>query len=682
MMSNYLLDQDFLRELDLTRDKDTYAKIILLTKDEDSVYEVQGKITQGSVNIDGNSAVRRTCSLTMVAADVDITNTYWALKNKFKLEVGIKNTINSQYPEIIWFKQGTFVFTSLNMSVQGANFTISINGKDKMCLLNGEVGGSINASTDFGQFDDYSTGVLVRTPIPIIDIIKNAVHVYGGEPKHNIILNDIDEFGLELLEYRADKELYMLRDENTMEVNNISFNKNQWGIIGDNFIFIDRTNQSSEYNTFDYNGKTCGIIEIKYGDTVGYRKTELTYPGGELIANVGESLVTVLDKIKNTFSDFEYFYDIDGRFIFQKKKTYINTSWNNQNKEGLEFYAEDAAYTSSTSYSFEEGQLLSAFTSAPQILNIRNDYSVWGKRTTSSGEVVPVHMRYAIDIKPTKYVNWEGIKYYYTENEFNNDDNCYYGDWRELIYQMASDYLKHGTEDNFAQKIQENNPEFIHGVTGYENYYTDIQGFWRQLYNPKAYESVLEKEWAELDITKEASKGEFSTKTGFNRHVTEAPELLNFWFDFMDADSEMGKYSVAAIGDRPKAVNNDKVKAIYFEEIPQVLFLKQNEVAPLELTGYTFIRMTSQMENYFTISAQGLSAKDEIDSLLYQHTYASDSVTLTAVPIYYLQPNTRILVKDSNTGINGEYIVNKITIPLQYNGTSSITAAKAVERIY
>ena len=30
----------------------------------------------------------------------------------------------------------------------------------------------------------------------------------------------------------------------------------------------------------------------------------------------------VLDKIKNMFSDFEYFYDVDGRFIFQKKKTY------------------------------------------------------------------------------------------------------------------------------------------------------------------------------------------------------------------------------------------------------------------------------------------------------------------------------------------------------------------------
>jgi hypothetical protein len=40
----------------------------------------------------------------MVADHVDINNTYWALKNKFKLEVGIRNTINSNYPEIIWFK--------------------------------------------------------------------------------------------------------------------------------------------------------------------------------------------------------------------------------------------------------------------------------------------------------------------------------------------------------------------------------------------------------------------------------------------------------------------------------------------------------------------------------------------------------------------------------------------------
>ena len=48
---------------------------------------------------------------------------------------------------------------------------------------------------------------------------------------------------------------------------------------------------------------------------VGYRFTDLTYPG-ELIASVGESLTSILDKIKNVLGSFEYFYDLDGKFIF------------------------------------------------------------------------------------------------------------------------------------------------------------------------------------------------------------------------------------------------------------------------------------------------------------------------------------------------------------------------------
>ena len=39
-------------------------------------------------------------------------------------------------------------------------------------------------------------------------------------------------------------------------------------------------------------------------------------------------------------------------------------------------------------------------------------------------------------------------------------------------------------------------------------------------------------------------------------------------------------------------------------------------------------------------------------------------------------------INHNETGINGEYIVSKVTIPLTYNGTTSITATKAVDRIY
>jgi len=64
-------------------------------------------------------------------------------------------------------------------------------------------------------------------------------------------------------------------------------------------------------------------------------------------------------------------------------------------------------------------------------------------------------------------------------------NRVYNQDWREIIYQMALDYYQHGQEEDFEQRIIENNyPYYPTGLTGYESYYIDLQGFWRQLYYP------------------------------------------------------------------------------------------------------------------------------------------------------------------------------------------------------
>jgi hypothetical protein len=42
-------------------------------------------------------------------------------------------------------------------------------------------------------------------------------------------------------------------------------------------------------------------------------------------------------------------------------------------------------HTSSTTYSFEDGILLTAFTNNPNINNIKNDFSIWGKRKGVTG---------------------------------------------------------------------------------------------------------------------------------------------------------------------------------------------------------------------------------------------------------------------------------------------------------
>ena len=94
-------DKNFLLELDRDKNKTIYARITALRFDESPIEFIEGRVTQGSINVDGTSAIRRSCSLTMVAADFDYRNYYWGLNTKFKLEIGLKNNINPQYPEVV-----------------------------------------------------------------------------------------------------------------------------------------------------------------------------------------------------------------------------------------------------------------------------------------------------------------------------------------------------------------------------------------------------------------------------------------------------------------------------------------------------------------------------------------------------------------------------------------------------
>ena len=100
-----------------------------------------------------------------------------------------------------------------------------------MCLLNGDISGSLHSQVDFGieEYYNIEENTTYYNPIPIKTIIKNAVNVYGGEPLHNIIINDLDMCGLELLEYRGDEDtpLFLLREVNSTIYVNMTMRKDQ-----------------------------------------------------------------------------------------------------------------------------------------------------------------------------------------------------------------------------------------------------------------------------------------------------------------------------------------------------------------------------------------------------------------------------------------------------------------------
>lgn len=839
---NPLFDQDFLKELFENKNRTIFARITALTKEELPIEFIEGKVTGGSINIDGSSAVRRTCSLTMVAKEVNINDFYWGLKTKFKLEIGLKNQINSNYPDIIWFKQGIFVITSFSTSLTTNNYTINISGKDKMCLLNGDLGGALPHTTDFGveEYYDATTGITTYTSIPIKTIVRESIQNFGNELAQNIIINDIEDAGLELLEYRGDIPLYLFREITSDTFINMTINENQRCYVDgeattvnkiktyDNLVHLEEGQEPTIVQlSLEEGARKYYVAKLEYGSTPGYRLTDLTY-AGDLILNVGETITSLLDKIKNMLGDFEYFYNLDGKFVFQKKHIYNSIPWlDSENGEEL------PAEATLPQWSFLNSQLVSSFSNTPNLSNLRNDFAVWGIRKTTAGSELDIHMRYAIDRKPEKYHSLIEDKDYTIED----------WDWRELIYQMALDYRRYYHDDDFLYRLAQANPQYPDGHTGYEQYYTDMEGFWRTLYNPtpeKQYNSVqdfedkdiaklfikqayrkptekelgsltykdayilvgsemrpfakncflqynvpyyyitsfntfgevkangagtakdmlnkfyidnlyikdpltqnmvklVEEELAEyvnndpsdiyirdqgenyiaydeleerlkvlykengqfLSYVKRNNFGEVDTpeekviepvyyyiedyeydrETYWHNNVSDCPEKLLFWFDFLDADgSQLGKYSVPAVGVRSKALKDTNVKSIYYREVPKVIF--QSGVEEYEhQTGYTYIQLQNTMENLFTISSKGKSAKGRIEELLQDYGYCIESANISTIPVYHLEPNSCILIQDDRTGISGEYIANKITIPLTHNRTMSITATKLITEL-
>lgn len=236
--------------------------------------------------------MRRTCNLSMHVPNENLSNitninNLFSLNKKAYLEIGIKNTTNqyTQYP-ILWMPLGTYIIINPSLSHSASGITMSLQLKDKMCLLNGECGGVIPASTQFDEYDTIDENgqyIIERPTLP--QIITEAVNHFGGEQLGKIILSDIDTRVKQVMKWIGSTPLYFI-------------------------------NQAGEYKfTTNYNevqGK--GYTMYEYGDDVGFIYTDFTYPG-ELVENAGSNVVAVLDKIKNMLGNYEYYYDVYGNFI-------------------------------------------------------------------------------------------------------------------------------------------------------------------------------------------------------------------------------------------------------------------------------------------------------------------------------------------------------------------------------
>lgn len=634
-MFEYLNDMDFLTQLDKLHMRVQYAKIILLSfKDEEPIKEIQGSITSGNLSVNGSSAIRRTINLTMLASidnsNLEDIDNEISINKKIKVLIGYDNPLKSykNYGDIIWFPCGLFVLSSANISRSTSGWNISITGKDKMCLLDGTAGGTLPASITFHeslvQLDNGDVEIQYPT---IFQIIYEAVNHWGGEAIENIIITDIDEEIKMLVRYMGDKPVYF----------------------------------SNDYQSLSFEAQEDYPHMFSYGQDAGYKYTDFTYPG-ELVLNAGDTVVTLLDKIVSTLGNYEYFYNIDGKFVFQEIKNYLNTG-----SPLLELSPEDYVRSYNNAkflYSLTDLDTTTAITRNPKYDNVKNDFYVWGKRKTSTGVEVSIRYHLAIDDKPdidlAMQNMWEVkdkksnliVRYdFNTLDDYSVDDYtvtlvgtpC--DEWREELYRRAL------------------NAQVSNSV--YDNYYdSELIAEWRNLYNP------MNKNW---DATNH-----------WNPDVFNDPGSINFWLDFIDTSSALGKYSIKNIGRRTKVVNNNDIKTVYNSEVPDVVFIEgldQDLIVKYQGIGQRFFILTNKYYDMFSISTTGTSCFDQIREMMYQNLCYNTTISLTCLPKYYIEPNNIIRVEDKDSNIYGNYQITQYSLPLTYNGTMSITATEVLTRV-
>lgn len=634
-MFEYLNDMDFLTQLDKLHMRVQYAKIILLSfKDEEPIKEIQGSITSGNLSVNGSSAIRRTINLTMLASidnsNLEDIDNEISINKKIKVLIGYDNPLKSykNYGDIIWFPCGLFVLSSANISRSTSGWNISITGKDKMCLLDGTAGGTLPASITFHeslvQLDNGDIEIQYPT---IFQIIYEAVNHWGGEAIENIIITDIDDEIKMLVRYMGDKPVYF----------------------------------SNDYQSLSFEAQEDYPHMFSYGQDAGYKYTDFTYPG-ELVLNAGDTVVTLLDKIVSTLGNYEYFYNIDGKFVFQEIKNYLNTG-----SPLLELSPEDYVRSYNNAkflYSLTDLDTTTAITRNLKYDNVKNDFYVWGKRKTSTGVEVSIRYHLAIDDKPdidlAMQNMWEVkdkksnliVRYdFNTLNDYSVDDYtvtlvgtpC--DEWREELYRRAL------------------NAQVSNSV--YDNYYdSELIAEWRNLYNP------MNKNW---DATNH-----------WNPDVFNDPGSINFWLDFIDTSSALGKYSIKNIGRRTKVVNNNDIKTVYNSEVPDVVFIEgldQDLIVKYQGIDQRFFILTNEYYDMFSISTTGTSCFDQIREMMYQNLCYNTTISLTCLPKYYIEPNNIIRVEDKDSNIYGNYQITQYSLPLTYNGTMSITATEVLTRV-
>ena len=379
MKASYLSNTDILKYIDSLTLRTLFVRMKILDQHERPLKTIEGCATGGSISINASSAIRRTGSLTLITGDAsyeqdeelkslykvtEIDNLI-SMNKRVEIEIGLKNTgLEYQEYDTFWIPLGQFLITNASVTHNTQGIQIQVKLTDKMALLNGEVGGTIPGALIFSPMKDSKTGE--KLAAPFFHLIRELVSEIGEVPENKILIEDIsDRIRTSAFWNSSTQELVRYKD--------VSSGRYYYEI----------------YDQLKFQNKTVKDLEEMELQTffapaeVGSINTDFVFPTSkEFSSGGGDTVASMLDKIVKELGNYEYFFDLDGNFVFREIRNYINEG---SRFDDLELAIADGYFINTSEgksrYSFVEGvNLVTSYGNNPVYSQIKNDYTVWGQK--------------------------------------------------------------------------------------------------------------------------------------------------------------------------------------------------------------------------------------------------------------------------------------------------------------
>lgn len=638
-----------------------YVKIELLDWYENVTEEITGIVKTGNYSENGTNMSRRNLTLTFssVNQDNELLINKLQISKKIKVYFGLQNYTQSNIKEdIVWFNLGIFVPVSVSLSHSEATSSINLSCSDKMCLLNGTIGGMVSAPTTFTTKDDEGK----YHSMSWRDIFINTATTIGNENSGKIIIENVPDI---IRVVGQIKTMYGVKDKLIHVEAPPKLDGNR--CIIDGWLPDTYTNADLYEKLILHQGqKLYGLRKFGPPDPISISDGTSQE---DYIINIGENVTKVFSDIISQLSNaHQCYYDAEGNLrlepihdcmVYELDDKYIQNKIYDTNPDM--FYPDFTRLP--ITYDLTNKPTNISFSNTQKFDNIKNDFVLQGEKGK--------RLEIVIDKKPSteEVINW----FKEAANQYSGDinspvlDYCNEGFTDELrrnIYYKTRNkngddvYVtrypiilnEDGKTIKYAEVELENLPwQIAHGIRswhirklnnlggGQVNQY-NINMLFQSLGNQYNYrwgyecEQLIYQKTVDKEDNWKSDKGIFNLfnwsekngkywKTGYSvdkpAYQEEDSEVVdysnpnfdeigdsktwNFWFDIIDSSGFFAEYSIEKIGRRTYSQKIDGCNLIFRTGYDDIIVLEEDYINGLDDKEYILKKLREKNMGYAII---------------------------------------------------------------------------------